>query len=46
MVGIGYTFGWGDLLAAWRYLDYDLPNDYTLRELTNSGVAFGATFRF
>jgi hypothetical protein len=46
MVGIGYTFGWGDLLAAWRYLDYDMPNDYTLRELTNSGVAVGATFRF
>jgi hypothetical protein len=33
-------------LAAWRHLDYDLSDDYTLRELTTSGVAIGATFRF
>jgi hypothetical protein len=46
MLGIGYTFGWGDMLAAWRHLDYNLPNDYALRELTTSGVAIGATFRF
>jgi hypothetical protein len=46
MVGVGYTFGWGDLMAAWRHLDYDLSDDYTLRELTTSGVAIGATFRF
>jgi len=46
VLGVGYTFGWGDLLAAWRYLDYDLPNDYALRELTNSGAAIGVTFRF
>jgi hypothetical protein len=25
---------------------YDRPNDYALRELTTSGVAIGATFRF
>jgi hypothetical protein len=46
VLGVGYTFGWGDLLAAWRYLDYDFSNDNGLRELTNSGVAIGATFRF
>jgi hypothetical protein len=46
LLGIGYAFGWGDLVGAWRYLDYDLSNDYHVRELTQSGAAIGVTFRF
>ena len=25
--GIGYAFGWGDVIAVWRYLDYDFGSD-------------------
>ena len=46
MAGIGYTFGWGDLLLAWRHLAYDEGDDKLLQNFRFSGPALGATFRF
>jgi hypothetical protein len=46
MVGAGYTFDWGDVLAVYRYLDYDLPSKDAIESANFAGVALGATFRF
>lgn len=46
MVGAGYAFDWGDLVAMWRYLDYDMPSGDSVEDLTFYGAAFGVTFHF
>lgn len=46
MTGLGYTFGWGDLFAAWRHIDYDMSNDSDLQGLSFSGPAVGVAFRW
>jgi hypothetical protein len=46
IVGVGYAFGWGDLTAAWRYLDYDFASGDAVEDLWQSGAAIGATFHF
>jgi hypothetical protein len=46
MLGVGYVFGSFDVLAVWRYLGYDMPQDDHLRRMYSSGAAIGATFRF
>ena len=46
MVGLGYEFGWGDVFAAWRYLDYDLPSGKPAADLNFSGPAVAITFRW
>ena len=37
IAGIGYSFGWGDVLAAWRYLDYDMKSGETIESLNFNG---------
>ena len=44
MAGIGYQFGWGDVVMNYRYLDYDLDSDSSLTELSLGGVMIGASF--
>ena len=46
MAGVGYNFKWGDVLLAYRYLDYDFDSDFVLDDMTVSGPALGARFRF
>jgi hypothetical protein len=46
VLGLGYAFGWGDLKAVWRYLDYDLGSGQPIRDMNFSGPAVGATFRW
>ena len=46
MTGVGYQFKWGDVLLAYRYLDYDFDSDFVLDDLTVKGPALGARFRF
>ena len=46
MTGIGYRFKWGDVLLVYRYLDYEFDSDYLLEDLTISGPALGARFKF
>jgi hypothetical protein len=43
MVGIGYTFSWGEVLAAYRRLDYRFDSTSGLKDLSFSGpgIAFG-----
>jgi hypothetical protein len=45
-VGVGYEFSWGDLLMAYRHLEYDQGHGDTLEGLRLSGPAIGASFRF
>jgi hypothetical protein len=42
--GIGYRFGWGALVATWRYLDYDLGSDKLIQSVNLNGPLIGATF--
>ena len=48
LVGVGYAFGWGELFANYRHLDYDLGDTDRLQDLTTtfSGPSIGARFRF
>ncbi|HSX49554.1 MAG TPA: hypothetical protein VLF09_01260 [Cellvibrio sp.] len=46
MVGLGYTFEWGDFGAAWRYLDYDMKVGGAIAGIDFNGPALGATFRW
>jgi hypothetical protein len=45
-VGLGYSFKWGELVAMWRYLDYDLPSGESISEMSFNGPMIGATFRW
>jgi len=45
-LGVTYSFGWGDIGAVWRYLDYDLDSDGPIRDLNFNGPAVGAAIRW
>jgi hypothetical protein len=44
--GASYTFGWGDLLFAWRHLGLQDQDREVFRRVTMGGPMLGATFRF
>jgi hypothetical protein len=44
--GVSYAFGWGDLSAGWRYLDYEMKSGKPIKDFNFSGAMIGATFRF
>lgn len=46
MLGVGYAFSWGDLLAIYRALAFEENDTAGLQHLSLSGPALGATFRF
>ncbi len=46
IAGVGYSFGWGDVLGVWRYLDYDMSNGAPIQNTDFSGPALGVTFHF
>jgi len=46
LAGVGYNFKWGDVVLAYRYLDYNFKSDFILEDMNVSGPALGATFRF
>lgn len=46
MAGVGYSFGWGDVVAAWRYLDYRMKSGNPVEGLTFNGPAIAAVFRW
>jgi hypothetical protein len=46
IIGLGYSFGVVDVLAAWRYLDYNFKSSSAVQSLTFNGVAVGVSFRF
>ena len=46
VAGLGYAFGWGEIVAAWRYLYYDMPSDKAIEDISFSGPEAGVTFRW
>jgi hypothetical protein len=46
MGGIGYSFKWGDVVTAWRYLDYDMESGDKVESLDLNGPAISAVFRW
>ena len=46
IAGIGYAFKWGEVVATWRYLDYDLKSDRKIESLHFNGPAIGVAFRW
>jgi hypothetical protein len=46
VAGVGYSWKWGDVLAAWRYLDYDMKSGSDIETLSFSGPAIGVAFRW
>jgi hypothetical protein len=44
--GVGYSFGWGDLLGVWRYMDYEMSSKDPIQQADFNGPAIGATFHF
>lgn len=46
-VGAGYSFGWGDLVGAWRYMSYEMKSgNEQIESVKFSGPAIGALFRW
>lgn len=46
VAGLGYAFGWGELVAAWRHLYYDMPSGMAIADMSFSGPVAGVTFRW
>jgi hypothetical protein len=46
MTGIGYSFGWGDVVGSWRYLDYKMKSGSNVESLNFSGPALTAVFHW
>jgi hypothetical protein len=46
MAGLSYTYGWGELLLAYRHLEYDQSANKLLQDFSFSGPGFGARFTF
>jgi hypothetical protein len=46
LAGIGYAFRWGEVVAAWRYLDYDFKSGTRIQSLNLNGPAIGVAFRW
>lgn len=46
MAGLAYEFGWGEMLLAYRHLEYDQSANKLLQDLSFSGPGFGARFSF
>lgn len=44
--GIGYQYEWGALVAAWRYMEYDMSSKDVFQSLDINGPAIGVTLRF
>ncbi|MEE8588658.1 MAG: hypothetical protein V3S80_04855 [Sulfurimonadaceae bacterium] len=44
--GLGYRFGWGDVLLTYRYIYYDEGNSDLLKELEAYGPKLGVVFHF
>jgi hypothetical protein len=46
VTGIGYSWSWGDVLAAWRHIGYDMKAGRDIESLSLSGPAVGVAFRW
>ena len=46
MAGFSATYGWGDLILAYRHLEYDQESNKLLQDFSFSGPGLGARFTF
>jgi len=46
IAGVGYSFGWGDVVGAWRYLDYRMKSGKPIESLSFNGPAIAAVFHW
>ena len=46
MAGVGYGFGWGDLVLAWRYVGYRFKPGRAMEELSFNGALLAGVFRW
>ena len=46
MAGVGYSYGWGDVMLAYRHLSYDQGTGGLVQDLELSGPAIAVNFRF
>ena len=46
MAGAGYAFGWGDVTAAWRHVDYDMKPGKRIESIRFDGPGIAATFHW
>lgn len=46
MAGVGYSFGWGDVVTAWRYIDYQMKSGKPVEDINFSGPGIAAVFRW
>jgi hypothetical protein len=44
--GLGYAFGWGDVLALWRYLGYNMKSGQAVEDINFNGPMIGVTFKW
>ena len=46
MGGVGYAFQWGEVVAAWRYLDYKMKSGSKIESINFDGPAIAAVFHW
>lgn len=46
MIGVGHSFGWGDVVGAWRYLGYEMKSGQGLKDLSFNGPMISAVFHW
>lgn len=46
VTGLGYSFGWGDIVGAWRYIGYDMKSGKAVERLDFNGPGLAAVFRW
>jgi hypothetical protein len=46
MAGLGYSFHWGEVVAAWRYVDYEMKSGKKVEGITFNGPAIAAVFHW
>jgi hypothetical protein len=46
MFGVGYAFGWGSVIGAWRHIDYDMESGKSIQSLSFDGPGVAVAFRW
>jgi len=46
MAGVGYAFGWGSVIGAWRHIDYDMESGKSIESLSFDGPGVAVAFRW
>ena len=46
LAGVAYKFNWGQVIGAWRYLDYDFKSGSDLESINFNGPMVGVAFNW